>query len=203
MIVADAFDAMTTNRVYKAKKTISSALKELEELSAKQFHPEVVSAAVVALKNIIIDTDISQLPKSTTEEQRFSYFYRDRLTGMFIIDYLSLILRYHIKSDSVYLYSIRLRHFTQYNRHYSWKSGDEFLVKFAKHLDTLYDDVIVFRVEGDDFIILSQSKRDNMKADVESFALFNNSGVKVSIDEKFIQNAKENTEDILEVLHDY
>ncbi|WP_324170557.1 HD domain-containing phosphohydrolase [Sulfurimonas sp.] len=55
MIVADAFDAMTTNRVYKEKKSIKVALKELESLSAIQFHPDVVVAAVVALSKVKVD----------------------------------------------------------------------------------------------------------------------------------------------------
>jgi PAS domain S-box-containing protein/putative nucleotidyltransferase with HDIG domain len=55
MIVADVFDAMTTDRIYKPKKSIQTALKELEDLSAKQFHPEVVSVALKVLKDIKID----------------------------------------------------------------------------------------------------------------------------------------------------
>lgn len=52
MIVADAFDAMTTDRVYKAKKNLEEALEELENLSGKQFHPEVVQCATRVLKVI-------------------------------------------------------------------------------------------------------------------------------------------------------
>ena len=55
LIVADAFDAMTTNRIYKAKKTVQVALDELKKLSAIHFHPEVVVAALMALKNVKID----------------------------------------------------------------------------------------------------------------------------------------------------
>lgn len=55
IIVADAFDAMTTDRIYKPKKSIQVALKEVENLSTKQFHPEVVNAAVKVFKDIKID----------------------------------------------------------------------------------------------------------------------------------------------------
>lgn len=40
--VVDAFDAMTTNRVYRAARTIEEALCELENGKGKQFHPLVV-----------------------------------------------------------------------------------------------------------------------------------------------------------------
>jgi putative nucleotidyltransferase with HDIG domain len=52
---ADAFDAMTTHRVYKNKKSISEAFKEISELSGKQFNPEIVKATLEALKDIVID----------------------------------------------------------------------------------------------------------------------------------------------------
>ena len=77
MTVADAFDAMTTNRVYKTRKSVESALKELVELASKQFHSEVVKAAIIVLKDIEIEINITQRPKNKVEKERFSYFYKD------------------------------------------------------------------------------------------------------------------------------
>lgn len=42
--VADSFDAMTTNRTYRAKMEISQAYQEIIRNSEKQFHPVVVDA---------------------------------------------------------------------------------------------------------------------------------------------------------------
>ena len=186
MIVADAFDAMTTNRVYKPRKSIEVALEELQELSAKHFHPEVVSAALVALKNVNIDSEITQLPHSTIEQQRFSYFYKDRLTNLFIIEYLPLLLRYKITTKSLYAYSIKLSNFTQYNKERSWAEGDTFLIEFSKFLDHLYDGAIVFRVEGDDFLLLHEKKIETLKEDISTFSLFKESIVDFTIKEYFI-----------------
>jgi HD-GYP domain-containing protein (c-di-GMP phosphodiesterase class II) len=44
IFVADAFDAMTTDRVYRRKLTIEDALHELHRCSGTQFDPEVVGA---------------------------------------------------------------------------------------------------------------------------------------------------------------
>ena len=52
LIVADAFDAMTTQKNYQAKKSVQEALEELENLSMIYYHPEVVSAAITALKDL-------------------------------------------------------------------------------------------------------------------------------------------------------
>jgi putative nucleotidyltransferase with HDIG domain len=188
MIVADAFDAMTTNRVYKAKKTVSVALEELRDLSAKQFHPEVVTAALIALKDIKIDVAISQQPKTSIEEQRFSYFYRDRLTNLFIIDYLNIILRYHISSNSVYMYDIKLHKFSKYNQEFGWKKGDQFLVEFANFIRNLYPDNIIFRVEGDDFLLLSETKIDAVEVNLNTFKLLQESKVEYSVKEEYIDD---------------
>ncbi len=42
--VADTFDAIITDRPYRAGKTPAKALEEIEKESGKQFHPEVVKA---------------------------------------------------------------------------------------------------------------------------------------------------------------
>jgi len=46
--VADAFDAMTTNRPYRKKREFEEAIKELKRTSGTQFDPIVVSAFLLA-----------------------------------------------------------------------------------------------------------------------------------------------------------
>lgn len=48
--VADAWDAMTSDRVYKKAKTKEEALMELNRLKGKQFSPEVVEALIRIIK---------------------------------------------------------------------------------------------------------------------------------------------------------
>ncbi len=201
MIVADAFDAMTTNRVYKPKKSVKVALEELQSLSTQHFHPDVVNSAIVALADIDINSEISQLPKNSMEQQRFSYFYKDRLTNLFVIDYLSLIVMYHIDGDSAYLYDIKLHNFSEYNRKYSWSKGDEFLVIFSSFLESLYDDAVVFRVEGDDFLILCKKKIDENDEDIAKCPILKDSLVKFSVRENYIEDIKEKNEKILDIIN--
>jgi HD-GYP domain-containing protein (c-di-GMP phosphodiesterase class II) len=49
IFVADAFDAMTSDRVYRRKLSIDDALAELERCAGTQFDPNVVAAAVTEL----------------------------------------------------------------------------------------------------------------------------------------------------------
>jgi HD-GYP domain-containing protein (c-di-GMP phosphodiesterase class II) len=71
MEVADAFDAMTTNRIYKARKSVEAAIAELQDLSGKQFDPEIVKVDIVVLADIEIERNVTQRPKTKMEQVRF------------------------------------------------------------------------------------------------------------------------------------
>jgi diguanylate cyclase (GGDEF)-like protein len=49
IFVADAFDAMTNDRVYRSRLTLEAALEELEACSGSQFDPDAVAALVVEM----------------------------------------------------------------------------------------------------------------------------------------------------------
>jgi putative nucleotidyltransferase with HDIG domain len=177
IIVADAFDAMTTSRIYKARQTIPEALSELKSLSKIQFHPEVVEAAIEVLKDINIDDEINQLPKSEVEEMRFAYFYKDILTHVYNEDYLEVVLaKNEYEKQYNYLYAVFIKNFSRYNKEHSWTDGNEVLKKIADTLNGLYTDAIVFRTFGDDFVLLSKEEvpsetftmaLDNLLDDIE------------------------------------
>ena len=191
MMVADSFDAMTTNRIYKAKKSIKVALEELKTLSGVYYHPEVVASALIALKDVKIDTEISQLPQTTIEEQRFSYFYRDRLTGLFVVEYLNLILKYYLHSVSVYMYKIELHNFGKYNKEFGWKKGDTFLINFSEYLNSVAKNALVFRVEGDDFLLLSEKKIENFQKEIDDLALIKDINIQCKVKEEFVKDVHE------------
>lgn len=156
MIVADAFDAMTTNRIYKSRKTVSQAIAEIVELSGKQFHPEVVSKAVIALKDVVIDDNISQLPNTKLEQERFAYFYKDTLSEAYNHNYLDVVLiKNSFDMDYKYMEIFSIKNFSAYNKECGWKAGDLFLTEFAHILSENCKGSLIFRVFGDDFVVLS------------------------------------------------
>ena len=159
MILADAFDAMTTNRIYQARKTVQEALDELKELSKKQFHPEVVESALIALKEIKIDENINQLPKTQLEEERFAYFYKDFLSHAYNQNYLDVVLmKNSYKLDYLHMVIFSIKNFSNYNKLNSWEKGDKFLKEFGNILCTYFKEALVFRIFGDDFVVMSKGK---------------------------------------------
>ena len=157
MIVADAFDAMTTNRIYKSRKNVSQAIEEMVELSGEQFHPEVVEKAKKVLKNVVIDETISQLPNTKLEQERFAYFYKDTLSEAYNQNYLDVVLiKNSFDLDYRYMEMFSIKNFSAYNKECGWKAGDKFLTDFAHILCENNQDSLVFRIFGDDFVVLSE-----------------------------------------------
>jgi len=161
MIVADSFDAMTTNRIYKARKTVAEAIEELVELSAKQFHPKIVKSAVIALKDVKIDKNINQLPKTKLEEERFAYFYKDTLSHVYNQNYLDVVLMknsHEMIFRNMIVFSID--NFSNYNKINTWLKGDELLKEFASILLTYLNKELIFRIFGDTFVVMCKKAID-------------------------------------------
>ena len=180
LTVADAFDAMTTNRIYKGRKNIQDALIELQEYSGTQFHPDVADAAVKALNGVNIDTSISQLPKTFLEMERFSYFYKDNVSGMFNEQYLDFILNKtcHEHKDA-YIDFFLLNNFAQYNKKQGWSKGSMLLAEFAKYLQHTFKDSLIFRIHGDDFVVLHNQETAVEKSFYMELEMMKGSGVTI------------------------
>ena len=159
MIVADAFDAMTTSRIYKARKQIKEALTELVNLSGTQFDPKVIKDAIKVLEKVNLDENINQLPTTKLEQERFAYFYNDTLSPVYNQNYLSVNL---LKNGEEFYFThmvvFGLSDFSSYNKKHGWKHGDKILEKFAKILFENLEGSSIFRIFGDDFVVLSKGE---------------------------------------------
>jgi putative nucleotidyltransferase with HDIG domain len=157
IVVADAFDAMTTNRIYKPRKAVAEALQEMEMLSGSQFDPEIVAAALKVLKDVEIPEAIDQLPKNQMEQRRFSYFFSDKLTGLYNEDYLQIILQNdQILAAYRCLHILHIKNLPQFNRRQGWEQGNRLMQRFAAELQARYRDGLLFRAYGRDFVLLTR-----------------------------------------------
>ncbi len=154
LAVADSFDAMTTNRIYKPRKGVMESLKELNELSGKWYHPAVINAAFKALTHVEVDANINQLGSTAIDEERLSYFFKDKLTKLYNEDYFMLTLNgrsRHKKPNKLDI--ISLINFTKYNKENTWEGGNKLLVEFAEFLSGSLPQYLIFRVWGDRFAV--------------------------------------------------
>jgi putative nucleotidyltransferase with HDIG domain len=152
MAVADAFDAMTSNRIYKPKQTVTEALAEIKCYAGTQFHPQVAEVAI----NVLADTQITQttqIPSSELEQKRFSYFFCDSLTELYNENYLHAMTTY-TDHKNLSLVLCLLSNFSNYNKQHGWDAGNELLVQLAKEFKIQFPQATVFRYHGDDFVLL-------------------------------------------------
>ncbi len=155
MAVADAFDAMTTNRIYKTKKPVFEAVEELKRLSGIWYDPEVIEHAVDVLKIVDINEQVSQVPNTHIDDERFAYFFKDPLTQLYNNSYLDFILqRSRDEQNFICLHVLYINNFTAYNQRHGWSEGDLLLRKFSTYLQAAFSGSKIFRIFGDDFVVL-------------------------------------------------
>lgn len=158
MIVADTFDAMTTNRIYQVRKTIPEAIDEIRTHTSTQFHPKVAEAAIEVFSEIKDINAFEQLPTTKIEQERFSYFYRNQLTSVYNQDYLNFILNKNFDTMKYICFNVLYLHnFSISNQKNGWKFGNELLISFAKYLRKTYPNSLIFRIHSVDFCIMSTS----------------------------------------------
>lgn len=179
MIVADAFDAMTTNRIYRPRKTILEAIEELVDGRGTQFHPVVIDKAIKVLKDVNL-TQANQMPTSEMEQKRMSYFFQDALTGLYNEDYLQTILNSN-RQKYRSLHILEIKQFTKYNQTHGWEEGNKLLIQFASFLESLFEDSIIIRYHGDDFVILDRVYKDINKETFANCSLITNSILTIDI----------------------
>ena len=80
LILADSFDAMTTDRPYRKGVSHEAALMEIENNAGTQFHPAVAKAFVAVQRGIDPATVLT--PEELQELRRASAPYRLRLVGV-------------------------------------------------------------------------------------------------------------------------
>lgn len=214
LAVADAFDAMTTNRIYQQKTDVPTVLAKLEAMGGKQFNPEVVAAAVKALAKVEppdsparqIGTErfcqdhealcrFTQTPLSDLEKERFAYFFSDQLTGLYNENYLKNALK-EKKHNSLTI--CHLQGLTDINHQQGWKAGNTILHHFAQELRRHYPQALLFRVYGIDFAIMTIDDQHITQEEITSFTSLTGSGIVPVLDSIDLSQHRETTIDKLE-----
>jgi len=184
LTLADSFDAMTTDRIYKGRKTVNEALHELVSLSGKQFNPTIVKAALICLKDVIIDYTKHQNPTTLLEKERFSYFYKDLLTDVYNETYLRSDI--HNIGECNFAIRISICNFHNYNKEHGWSKGDDLLKKIATSImNSCKNNNRIYRFYGDNFFVLLDDRYeiDKLKSNINKVVENNNLECKINIAE--------------------
>jgi len=161
MTIADTFDAMTTSRVYKGRKSKDEAIQEMLTLSGSWYDPDIIKIAIETLKKVDVVDHTGQEPNSVIDDERFAYFYKDPLTHGYNHLYLDFILRKNRDEKKFLCFNIiYIRNFSSYNKKHGWNEGDLFLSDFATYLQSEFPDSQFFRIFGDNFLLLKNIHQD-------------------------------------------
>ncbi len=169
LILVDAFDAMTSKRIYRNNKTKEDALAEISSLSGSQFCPEVVKVAIPLLSRIKKVAHEHDYLSNEYEQARLAYYYKDSLTGLFNYRYFEHILSFNHELYGLQYkccYLVSLVNFHQLNKQQGWLAGDKELASIGATLTRYFPDAIIFRVFGDDFLVLSEKHIDVEKSEL-------------------------------------
>ncbi len=193
--VADTFDAMTSDRIYRKKMDRKEALKEIRSLAGKLFDPEVVEAAVPILLNELPPD--GEREKSLNEEivleiekRRLDYFLRDHLTGAFNRSALEYALSLSKeKGGEVRGFSIDIVKLREINIEKGWKEGDRILQTFVKLLKERVTPLAIVRYSGDNFafFVPADMEKEEIKRKIEEIK--KEMGVKLELRE--LQNLED------------
>ncbi len=163
LAVADTFDAMTSDRIYRKAFKREEALREIVKLSGKFFDQNVVHAAVPIFKGecaLIEKSDYLLLKE--IESRRLDYFFRDHLTGAFNRNAFEFIYsKISHERKQFCIVAVDIAKLRDINLKFGWSYGDELLKKLVAELNRSFNPFAAVRYSGDNFVIFIDSSMED------------------------------------------
>lgn len=162
--VADAYDAMTTNRVYRDKLSTERVISEFERGKGTQFDPNLADLFIEMIRegfSVVINEEESPetaLYKGVideyTAEAKHSNSVIDSLTGLYNRNYAETMISERIACGHVgSLFAMDLDNFKEVNEKFGHIAGDKIIKIFADILKACSkENDIICRLSGDGFI---------------------------------------------------
>ncbi len=164
--VADAYDAMTTNRVYRKHLSKEIVLNELEHGKGIQFDPEICDVMIELIKNNKIkdvqahddenniDDAILILSRVMEKNEEISAKRADldELTGIYSRNCGERMLKELVSKKTGCLMIFDLDRFRLLNEKLGFIKGDFFLKETVECIKNLKEDIVISRFGSDEFV---------------------------------------------------
>ena len=164
--VADAYDAMTSTRIYRNRLEPGIVMEEIEKGLGTQFDPEAGAAMLRLLKEgRLIQEEHYEEPKEVREatellsrvmekqeEQLANNYMHDELTGAYNRNYGIKLLQETTRQGQGTLFIFDIDQFHVVNETEGYMVGDIYLQTVAKLIDSFREKGIVARFGADEFV---------------------------------------------------
>lgn len=183
--VVDAYDAMTSNRIYRKRLTDDDVINEIEKGSGTQFDPKITEIFVRLLRQKKIDLlspDASPAVSSGIEEQS-AKLLRDiidinnsRNSRNDELDYLTdaynrkageNYIRQMLELSDGLLILVDIMNIRETNSRYGFVGGDRLIRTVACALAGFNEKMITVRFDGDQFLCFISGIKDEAEAEVQ------------------------------------
>lgn len=166
--IADSYDAMTSNRVYRRHLSKEVVLKEIKRCRGTQFDPVVTDAFLRYLENeapweyreeegeqeMLANVSGRLLQKIVHSQSRQAAreVEQDELTMVYNRTAAERKIRASMQESCGSLFLVDLDNMRRVNQRYGFRRGDYYLQIVAKLLKEFAKDIIVSRFSGDEFL---------------------------------------------------
>lgn len=167
--IADAYDAMSSNRVYRKRFSDEKILQELEKCKGTQFDPDIADAFIRLLKENRLkdlspdhvienqDKDISSVADTLSIDDLQDALERKR-DDISLLEQLGQpkniegIIAQELKKGDGCFFLIDLDNIGEVNEKYGFHRGDYYLMIIAQTLMDYKEKLHIARIDGDEFV---------------------------------------------------
>ena len=181
--VADAYDAMTSNRVYRHHLELDRVVEELEKGKGKQFDPRACSAILKLIREerlpkFSLDDDSIEVKQATkiltrvidkAEETAVDDVHYDELTNTLSREHGMRLIQNaiaHYGKGSLFIFD--LDHFRSINEQDGFATGDRYLSFLAEEIQKMNEEILVSRFGSDEFVAYLPQIDTRKKAEQEA-----------------------------------
>jgi diguanylate cyclase (GGDEF)-like protein/putative nucleotidyltransferase with HDIG domain len=166
--MADSYDAMTSNRVYRNHLSKEVVMSEIERCRGTQFDPAVADAFLSYLKKLDKQgevavkysdeekmDDASKLLKKFMKdqtEQTIESINKDELTRVYSRSAGERYITIAMRAEKGCLFLANLDDMRIINRQHGFRRGDYYLKQMVRVLQEAVNDIIISRFGGDEFL---------------------------------------------------